>query len=67
MHTCCPGIIDSFDPATLTAQVAPAIRKLYYPDGEEGVWIDLPPVVDVPVVVMSGGGFRAHLPHRAGR
>lgn len=66
VHTCCPGIIDSFDPATLTAQVQPAVRKLYFPDGEDGIWMDLPLLVDVPVVVLGGGGFALTFPIRSG-
>ena len=62
VHTCCPGIIDSFDAATLTATVQPALRKLLFPDNATGLWIDLPLLVDVPVVVMSGGGFALTFP-----
>lgn len=66
VHTCCPGVIDSFNPATMTVEVVPALRKLYFADGEAGVWMDLPMVVDVPVVVLSGGDFAITFPIQQG-
>ena len=66
VHTCCPGVVDSFNPSTMTVEVVPALRKLYFPDGEAGVWMDLPMLVDVPVVVLSGGGFAITFPIQQG-
>ena len=66
VHTCCPGVIDSFNPTTMTVEVVPALRKLYFADGEAGVWMDLPMVVDVPVVVLSGGDFAITFPIQQG-
>lgn len=51
-HTSLPGIIKSFDPATNTATVQPAIRAVF----EDGP-VDLPLLVDVPVVCLGGGNF----------
>jgi hypothetical protein len=66
IHTCTPGIIDSFDAATQTVQVKPALQKLLFPDGEDARWVDLPPLVDVPVVSLSGGGFAFTFPIQSG-
>lgn len=66
VHTCCPGIISSFDPSTLTVEVRPALRKLLFPDGAQGTWVDMPLLVDVPVVVLSGAGFALTFPIHIG-
>jgi hypothetical protein len=52
-HTCLPGIVRSFDATTQTAQVQPAIKRIFIELGP----VDLPPCVDVPVVFPSGGNF----------
>lgn len=52
-HTCLPGIIVSFNAATQTAQVQPAIRTIFMDTGA----VDLPVLVDVPVQFPRGGGF----------
>lgn len=52
LHVCLPGIVQSFDPATQTAVVQPALQRLFIGDGFK----NLPPLVDVPVVFPAGGG-----------
>ena len=52
-HTCLPGIIRSFDAETQTAQVQPAIKRLFIEEGP----VDLPLCVDVPVQFPQGGNF----------
>ncbi len=66
VHTVCPGIIDAFDAATMTVRVKPSIKKLFYPDGANGVWVDLPVIVDVPLCVMSGKGYALTFPIASG-
>ncbi len=58
VHTCLPGFIDSFDPATQTCSVAPAIKRVFT-DGEA---IDLPVLTGVPVCFPNAGGFSITFP-----
>lgn len=52
-----PGIILSFDPVKVTAQVQPTIQgALSLPDGTTQ-YVDLPVIPDVPVRFPGGGGF----------
>lgn len=53
LHTTLPGIIVSFDPAKQTAQVQPAIKRIFIEQGA----VNLPVCVDVPVVFPGGGGY----------
>lgn len=62
LHTCLPGIIASFDPATQTAQVQPAIKRIFTERGA----VNLPLCVDVPVAFPGGGGFFLTFPVAAG-
>ena len=62
LHTCLPGIIQSFDPVAQTAQVQPAIQRVF---SEKGA-VNLPLCVDVPVVFPGGGGFYFTFPVSAG-
>ncbi|EDV0591739.1 translation initiation factor IF-2 [Salmonella enterica subsp. enterica] len=61
-----PGIVQSFDPDTVTAVVQPAIKG-YEPDSN-GVSqsTTLPLLVDVPVVFPRGGGCTLTFPVKAG-
>lgn len=52
-NTCLPGIVKSFNKETQTAEVQPAIKRLFVEVG----WVDLPLCVDVPVQFPSGGDF----------
>ena len=60
--TSLPGVVQSFDVAAMTVEVQPSIRgRVQLPDG--GVdSVDLPVLVDVPVVFPSGGGFTLTFP-----
>jgi len=51
INHCKPGIVKSYDAATQTASVQPAIRRVWTDRGA----MDLPVCVDVPVVVLGGG------------
>jgi hypothetical protein len=66
VHTCCPGIINSFDADSMTVTVKPAIKKLVYPDQQQAEWVDIPLLVDVPIVVLSGKGFALTFPIESG-
>lgn len=58
LHTCLPGIIDSYNPATQTASVQPAIKRIFTERGP----VALPVCVDVPVAFPGGGDFYLTFP-----
>lgn len=61
-----PGIIQSFDPVEQTVTVQLAIReKRLKNDGTEE-WLDIPQLVDVPVVFPRAGGYVLTFPVKAG-
>lgn len=64
-RVCMPGIIQSFDAAAQTVTVQPALREKMLADGNES-WIDIPLLVDVPIVVPRAGGYALTLPIQAG-
>jgi hypothetical protein len=64
--TLLPGIVQSFDPANMTAVVAIALTATQIKaDGTQDA-INFPPLVDCPVVFPSGGGFILTFPIQAG-
>ena len=58
LHTMLPGFIDSFDPATQTCTVEPAIKRVFV-DGES---LALPVLINVPVCFPTAGGFSITFP-----
>jgi len=61
-----PGIIQSFDPATVTAVVQPAIRSVQKDKDGNVTTHDYPLLVDVPVIFPRGGGCTITFPVQAG-
>lgn len=64
--TALPGIFQSFDPEALTAAVQPAIRGEVVGETGAARAVDLPLLVDVPVVFPHGGGYSLTFPIRRG-
>ena len=65
-HTALPGIIQSFDAARMTCTVQPAIRgAVVLPSGQAQA-VDLPLLVDCPVVFPGGGGYILTYPLKSG-
>jgi hypothetical protein len=62
LHTCLPGIISKFDPDTQTAEVQPAIKRIFTETGA----VHLPLCVDVPVCFPGGGDWFFTFPVKAG-
>lgn len=62
LHTSMPGVVQSYDPATQTASVQPALKRLF---SEKGA-VALPVCVDVPVSFPGGGDFYLTFPVKAG-
>ena len=66
LWTALPGIVQSFDPQTMTCEVQPAIQgKVQNEDGSVSV-VNLPLLLDCPVVFPRGGGCSLTFPIRAG-
>ena len=66
LHTALPGIIQSFDPARMTCSVQPAIRGAIVQPSGQAQAVDLPLLVDCPVVFPGGGGYVLTYPLKAG-
>jgi len=61
-----PGIIQSFDPDTVTCVVQPAIKGSRRDASDQPVSLSLPLLVDVPVVFPRGGGCTITFPVQKG-
>jgi hypothetical protein len=60
--TALPGIIESFDPDTVTCVIQPAIKAQVRAADGSLQWISLPLLLDCPVVPMRGGGCTLTFP-----
>lgn len=61
-----PGIVQLFNPDTVTAVIQPAIRYIERDNNGEKVTQDYPLLVDVPVIFPRGGGCTLTFPIKAG-
>lgn len=61
-----PGIVQSFDPVAQTATVQPAIMERIRQPDLTLKWVQIPVLVDVPIVVPRAGGFSLTLPVQPG-
>lgn len=61
-----PGIIQSFDPETVTCVVQPAVKGYESDDAGKKSSLSLPLLVDIPVIFPRGGGVTLTFPVRAG-
>ena len=62
VHTCLPGIINSFNAEKQTVEAQPTIQRVFTKSGPA----NLPLCVDVPVVVSGGGDFFITFPIKKG-
>ena len=66
MWTALPGIVQSYDPETMTCEVQPAIQaRIQAADGSVNV-VNLPMLLDCPVVFPRGGGCSLTFPIKQG-
>jgi hypothetical protein len=64
--TALPGVVQSFDPAKMTAKVQPAVMgRLTLPNGQVQDLV-MPTLLDCPVQFPGGGGFSLTFPVKAG-
>lgn len=70
LHTCMPGTIVSFDPATQLAQIQPSIKRVFKSvairDEETLTEANLPVLKDVPVIFPRAAGFSMTFPVTTG-
>lgn len=64
--TCCPGIVESVDWAQMTCEVQPAIQGIVSNEDGTQTFVNLPLLLDVPIVFPSAGGFTITMPLAAG-
>lgn len=62
----CPGIILSFDPSEQTVSVQLALREQRVDNEGNKTWIEIPQLVDVPVVFPRAGGYVLTMPIQEG-
>lgn len=61
-----PGIVTAFNPAEQTVTVQPALREQVRNLNGNSQWMNLPPLLDVPIVLPRGGGFVITVPIKPG-
>lgn len=61
-----PGIIQSFDPETVTCVVQPAVKGYESDDAGKKSSLSLPLLVDIPIIFPRGGGVTLTFPVKAG-
>lgn len=66
MRVSIPGIIQSFDPDAVTAVIQPAIKGVEHDASGAEVSVNLPLLVDVPVIFPRGGGCTLTFPVKEG-
>ncbi|MCL1939530.1 MAG: translation initiation factor IF-2 [Desulfovibrionaceae bacterium] len=64
--TALPGIIESFDPEAMTVSVQPSVKGQVQDEKGNTTTVNLPLLVDVPVVFPCGGGFILTYPVKKG-
>lgn len=57
-----PGIIQSFDPVEQTVTVQLTIREQLTNEDGSKQWVNLPLLLDVPIVIPRGGGYMLTMP-----
>jgi hypothetical protein len=66
LWTALPCIVQSYNAAKGTVSVQPAIRLWVTTLNGANGWLTIPPLVDIPVCYMGGGGFVTTYPIQAG-
>ena len=64
--TALPGIVEGFDPVAMTVSVQPAVQGSVQDERGEAQNVNLPLLVDVPVIFPCGGGFTLTHPIKGG-
>lgn len=62
VHTGIPGVVESYDPGTETVTVRPALKRKY----QDGTLVELPLILNVPVLFPRGGKASITFPLKKG-
>lgn len=60
--TALPGVIQAYDAAKMTVSVKPAIQARVRKEDGSFTWVEIPLLVDCPVIFPNGGGFTLSFP-----
>lgn len=66
MWTALPGIVESFNPSAMTVSIKPSIKAKVRDQAGATTDVELPLLVDCPVVFPGGGGFTLTFPIKPG-
>lgn len=66
LRVACPGIIQSFNSTTQTCTVQLAVREEVTKEDYEKEWMDIPLLVDIPIVIPRAGGYCLTMPIKQG-
>lgn len=66
LRVACPGIIQSFDAKTQTVTVQPTLREHVVKEDLSKEWVNLPLLLDVPIVAPRAGGYSLTFPIKEG-
>lgn len=66
VHTCLPGKINSYNPATQTADIELQVKRMLEGQDDKFTTEDLPVLPNVPIIFPRGGGYYAAFPMKAG-
>lgn len=66
LRVACPGIIQSFDVETQTVTVQLALREHINKPDLTKEWVNLPLLLDVPIVIPRAGGYCMTMPIKQG-
>lgn len=66
MWTALPGVVTAFDPEAMTVSVEPAVQGSVQDENGNSKNVQMPLLVDVPVVFPCGGGFSLTYPIHKG-
>lgn len=66
LRVACPGIIQAFDIESQTATVRLCIRESITNDIGASHWVEIPPLLDLPILIPRAGGYMMTLPIKTG-
>lgn len=66
LRVACPGIIQSFNPDEQTVTVQLALREEIIKEDYSKEWLNIPVLLDVPIVIPHAGGYALTMPIKQG-
>lgn len=66
LWTAMPGVVKAFDPSKMTVSVQPTIKARVRNEDGSSAWVQIPMLVDCPVIYPGGGGFTLTFPIQDG-